>query len=291
MTLMQKPARTRKGRNTSRKIATVEKPSRIRTLIVPDIHNDVQRVDAIIASLSGRFDQICFLGDYFDDFGDRPTDVEQVAGWLRASLEEPKRIHLLGNHDVAYLFPGDHTWCTGSTPEKMRAIRAVLDDARLDRLRAAFEIDGWLVSHAGFHPSMTGGLNGPELVAMADESLRVLATGAPHPLFAAGFARGGPAPFGGVTWLDFTEEFQPIGNLHQLVGHTPLRGGVRGYHVLGDGSWVKTIVERGQQPPPRYSRRQCASCNWCLDSRLEAVAIVDGAKIELVWTAEGGKWP
>jgi hypothetical protein len=36
----------------------------------------------------------------------------------------------------------------------------------------------------------------------------------------AGEARGGFQPVGGITWLDWNEEFYPIPNVNQIVGHT-----------------------------------------------------------------------
>jgi hypothetical protein len=38
-----------------------------------------------------------------------------------------------------------------------------------------------------------------------------------------GFARGGLQTVGGITWLDWHDEFEPVPHLNQIVGHTQLK--------------------------------------------------------------------
>ena len=61
----------------------------MRTLIIPDIHHCIDKVDKIIKHESA--DQIVFLGDYFDDYGDDYQTSLITANWLAASLEQPKK--------------------------------------------------------------------------------------------------------------------------------------------------------------------------------------------------------
>ena len=94
-----------------------------RILSVGDIHNgpNLDHIDKAIAR--ERPDLTVFVGDYFDQFGDGPEHAYRTAKWLKNSLAEPDRIHLWGNHDLAYWEPV-HFRCPGYTPEKREAIRA-----------------------------------------------------------------------------------------------------------------------------------------------------------------------
>ena len=50
-------------------------------LILPDVHNRWEKVEKIIKSV--KSDKVIFLGDYFDDFGDNPQIIADVADWYR----------------------------------------------------------------------------------------------------------------------------------------------------------------------------------------------------------------
>ncbi|MDP3103820.1 MAG: hypothetical protein Q8M95_04345 [Candidatus Methanoperedens sp.] len=43
-----------------------------------------------------------------------------------------------------------------------------------------------------------------------------------NPWLDAGFARGGLQVVGGIIWLDWHDEFDPVPHLDQIVGHTQL---------------------------------------------------------------------
>ena len=259
-----------------------------RTLVIPDIHNAFARADAFIQRLAGRFDRIVFLGDYFDDFGDTPDIVLGVAKWLQHSIEQPNRIHLVGNHDLAYLRPGPFTWCSGFEPDKLRAIAPVLNRLPRDQFHAAVEIDGWLLSHAGFLPCYVSGHSAVSVAVWADCLLRQLFAGGWPSLFAAGAARGGRAPVGGITWCDWEREFLPTEGIHQIVGHTPAR----------------TVRFSALRPPEAVLYRRSfdqdamaglvLSCdghdslNVCLDTGLRCVALIDAGKLTVVADSELG---
>jgi hypothetical protein len=44
-----------------------------------------------------------------------------------------------------------------------------------------------------------------------------------NPWLDAGFARGGLQVVGGITWLDWHDEFKPVSHLNQIVGHMQLK--------------------------------------------------------------------
>ena len=252
------------------------------TLIIPDVHNDFACAEAVIGRLAGRYEWIVFLGDYFDDTGDSPETARRVAEWLKRSLEQPERVHLVGNHDLAYLCPGSFTRCSGFTPEKLRAAAPILDLLPREKLRAAITVDGWLLSHAGFHPRHASGRTAVELVEWANESWRQMAAGARPAVFAAGAARGGPAQFGGITWCDWGREFLPTAGLHQIVGHT--EGDTVRIRVLdshrGQGSQRELAIASlpGEEVAPAGN----ASVNVCLDARLTCAGLLAAGKLTFV---------
>ena len=100
-------------------------------------------------------------------------------------------------------------------------------------------------------------------------------------LFAPSAARGFGGYLGGVTWLDWSREFTAIAGWHQIVGHTPSRN-VRAVFATADldGRW-----DLNQQPVPAEicDRGKYLSMNWCVDTALRSVAIVEGSKFEVVW--------
>ena len=263
-------------------------PHPSRTLVIPDIHNDVLRAEAAISALAGRYDRIVFLGDYFDDFGDSPETIRLVAQWLKYSVEQPERTHLVGNHDLAYLVPSVFTYCSGFTPEKMRAVGPVLRSIPRDRFHAAVDVGGWLLSHAGVLPLHAGNRSAAEIAAWADTMLRQLFAGGRPALFAAGAARGGREPAGGITWCDWDEEFVPTAGLHQVVGHTPAAA-VRIAEIQPGGILTRASLSAPGQIEKTSTRDGRESCNLCIDTRLQNVLLLIGDNYSVIRLPDGNR--
>ena len=71
----------------------------MRTLIIPDIHQQIEHVDELLERESGNYDRVTFLGDYFDSYDDS-TSIIRTANWLKDKIENyPDWTSLLGNHD------------------------------------------------------------------------------------------------------------------------------------------------------------------------------------------------
>ena len=97
----------------------------MRTLIIPDLHHHTDRADHWLTTQ--RHDRVVFLGDYFDDFDDDVGDARRTALWLRDRMENTDDIFLLGNHDIAYMFPhAPELYCPGFTTAKARGIAEIL---------------------------------------------------------------------------------------------------------------------------------------------------------------------
>ena len=83
----------------------------MKTLIIPDIHQDLAGLKKIfkIEKLES-FDEIIFLGDWFDSFHEPPkvSSFKDTCLFLRDLVWENektgKMIFLVGNHDLAYIY-------------------------------------------------------------------------------------------------------------------------------------------------------------------------------------------
>lgn len=266
-----------------------------RTLVISDVHMRWTLVDEIIAALAGQFDQIVFLGDFFD----RPPaergkpvskeEAEALVAWLGRSLAQEDRRHLVGNHDLSYFAPCKETYCSGTTVETRTAIEHGLSRSELLKLRAATQAGAWLLSHAGFHTSFGARKDAESLVAVANTALHAILGGmSPFPgLFGCGWARFGDFRYGGVTWCDWDIEFKPVRGLHQVMGHTYEQGTVRGRSLRRRGR--KVFMESIEPEPGEAVIRTIGdndSCNWCIDTGLEVVAILEEDTIRFVrWRA------
>lgn len=196
------------------------------TLIIPDLHLNWERADKIIKHVGA--DKIVFLGDYFDDFGDDYQTNLKMAEWLAASLDQPNRIHLFGNHDISYAIARREYKCSGYEAGKDYAINAVLKEDNWRKLKLYTWVGDYLCSHAGVHnyynTMFSNGASIKEwLEPVAKRAMDdAFALKPVHPLLEAGKSRGGYARHGGIIWCDFYE-FKPIFGVNQIFGHTPRR--------------------------------------------------------------------
>jgi hypothetical protein len=208
----------------------------MRTLIIPDVHQKLDKLSRIINN--NTFDRLISLGDWFDDFYDTPEQTENTARYIvdLYSKYGDNFIWLLGNHDIPYLYPAtyDRHACSGNTREKLKAINSVFQGSTVigysPKLAYRLEIEGCydlLLSHAGasehhFAKPFTDELTAKDIIERCEVAERLLAMGLDDPILSAGIARGGREVVGGITWMDWRYEYEPIPTLSQIVGHTPL---------------------------------------------------------------------
>lgn len=202
----------------------------MRTLVIPDVHQQVDRLIAIYSHYHKTVDHTILLGDYFDSFTHRLEDVYAMCQWLNAAANNPAITLLLGNHDLHYLYPGFR--CSGYKMETKDAIARRLSD----EARAAIKIHAWigndiLCSHAGLTAAWLRQLPKPMTLQTwlsrieasfvrreylwSDYNLtrKMVTSVGPH--------RGGyPTDIGGLLWCDWHHEFEPIPHIRQIVGHT-----------------------------------------------------------------------
>ncbi len=191
----------------------------MRTLIIPDIHNHTENADYWLQTQ--RYERVVFLGDFFDDYGDSALEARRTALWLRHRMEAHDDVFLLGNHDAAYLFPDSpELECPGFTRAKSRAIRELLAPRHWQRFQLVHIEQGWVLSHAGFHPVWLPEPSVEKILARCEKAMQLAKKSTIDPILGAGVDRGGMQRFGGPLWMDFGN-FLPIPKINQIVGHTP----------------------------------------------------------------------
>jgi predicted MPP superfamily phosphohydrolase len=114
-------------------------------LVIPDIHCMFAEAEAIISH--EKPEQVIFLGDYFDRYDSEPTLTTKVARWLKGSLEQKNRVHLLGNHELWYATGNELMICSGNTELKFQAIRH--EKIHWDKFKLHHWMNDWLITHAG----------------------------------------------------------------------------------------------------------------------------------------------
>lgn len=259
-------------------------------LILPDIHHKIKKAARIInrhtdwqvgkslgifdelaniheksKRIFSEVDKVISLGDFQDNFGDSPEMAKNTALFTCELLEHDNFVWIQSNHDQAYAYctyRGSPYGCSGFTFEKQRVVKEVMGE-RLYQNQLAYwtgitptDPNGFLISHAGLHPSYLPYIPGGNLYSFNWEWLEKrlkeaqdkARAGIADSLLMAGRSRGGGEPFGGITWLDWSD-FEPIPGIRQITGHSPSNS-------------------------PRRILDSNYDDNWCLDTHLNHYGIL-----------------
>lgn len=199
------------------------------TLIIPDIHLAIDRAEKIIKHENCDF--MVTTCDTMDDFNDTPDQVIEAAQWLNYSVNQSNRIHLYSNHLISYI--NKNFACSGWEQWKKTIIDQYCNwENTYSKLKWFYNLDNqFLLTHAGLDirhlpPYLDGGINLKSVIdwltGQAEIATTCLRSNRNHWFYKAGFSRGGDMPVGGIVWCDFRDEFTPIPNINQCVGHRPL---------------------------------------------------------------------
>lgn len=189
-------------------------------LIIPDLHLQHQKAEEIIARYPEA--KVLFLGDYFDAYEDDVNEHRQMARWLAHSSQNPKRIHLLGNHDLYYFTGKACCQVPGNTAQKFRGSQEFLTPATWRRMQFYHWITpNFLASHAGLTRSFAHPIRAltEYLEQQASEARHACEHNLDHAWLRWG-QRGGYMEASGPLWCDWTD-FQTLPGIHQVFGHTP----------------------------------------------------------------------
>ncbi len=215
-------------------------------LLIFDPHQNIQWCKNIIAKERGRISHLLLGGDYFDTFDRALPCADAMCDYL-LELEQEFFGHvtiLLGNHDIPYVESArmlrdtgavgrPNHWCSGYNEEAARVIATRLGEKFWSQCRLFQVTNGWLATHAGVAGRHWPTTKTPAAALRKFEARcqRALAEAQEKPseLLGAGFARFGMWPVGGLTWLDFSDEFadDPRIPFPQVCGHTTSRSGAR----------------------------------------------------------------
>lgn len=200
----------------------------MKTLVIGDIHNRVDWIEPFLQSV--EHDNVIFLGDYFDDFGDTPDDATKTAEWLAKSVLTDNRIHLIGNHDQPYKYVGNLFFDNfhGFTNNKSKAINKVFNKyntniwSKIKYAHFDFKYN-YIYSHAGLTAKLFPfcPVKGPDLKKYSDiisngEQTLVDNDQACVPIFTNNI----DGSYSGITWIR-PESMEIIPTVSQVVGHTP----------------------------------------------------------------------
>jgi len=170
-------------------------------------------------------------------------------------------IFLLGNHDIPYMVgkPSYYSLVGRKNQEKVGELLFRLGT------QVAFQLDDYLLSHAGYTKDYTPeGWHFEKTQFTSIPELELLE-------FQVGFSRGGQMNTGSPVWADFTRDLKK--NYHpdfpkQIVGHTPVReidlrdevididvfSLVSDYRPIGDGALL--LYDEGELTVLPFP-------NWC----------------------------
>lgn len=254
----------------------------MKKLIVPDIHNEWRPIKAFLEKYGNDFEERYFLGDYFDDFDDNPYIVSETAKFVKDLIADPRNRLIMGNHDMPYRYPYNRTVsCPGFTIEKSLEIGKILDDTDWGKIKLAYYVDNWLISHAGIHKDLFGwpridetDITVDDILFRCEKALDKLNNNDWDRLVMAGADRGfSGQQYGGITWLDW-RNLKPFGNINQIVGHTPNLYPFVKFVTMDDCHHHEAVFKFGNPP--------CKHIDWCLDCETRAyIGILKDGKLKV----------
>ena len=215
----------------------------MKTLVCGDLHTKYHIFEKV-KSLSEDYETVVFLGDYVDEWHSAPAAsynlVQSLIEWKK--VEPKKVVLLLGNHDVSEWLGGEYM-CSGYNYSVSSFVSPLFENNK-KLFQVAYASDDILYTHAGVtkqwwksigHRKCKSAdgyakiLNKIDLLNTNDKyKAKVLAW--------AGVSRGGshtPSPM----WADKSDlENDDIGNIIQVVGHTPVE------HIIYDSNDDRTLI-------------------------------------------------
>lgn len=218
----------------------------MKILIISDIHQRVSAVQQILDAQQDNVDHIIFLGDYFDNFPNTLdiAGISEMCEWLKATADDlkDKATWLCGNHDIQYFEEayrvgntygahrvGKKYVCSGYSANKAMKIKKHFGYDKhnfFKQMQLSVTMEGFTFSHGGFHidkfnPELTLTDNVQNWNQYFKDAIEHISSPMPSRIYECGSCRGGSENIGGPLWLDFNQEFMPIDDLPQIVGHTP----------------------------------------------------------------------
>ena len=185
-------------------------------LFVGDLHGKLDIFKKITDFSDREGYTLVQIGDLVDSPKYSNNEQHQLIEYCIERKRTKGDIYLLGNHDLSYISPNHHR-CSGFNVSWQPVFNLALKE--LDQ-QPYFIVDNVLVTHAGLHPWHLTNNNESYDINEINDILTRYTNNIYHDIFSAGVVRGGSQLYGGITWLDWNFEFQPVLGIHQIVGHT-----------------------------------------------------------------------
>lgn len=194
----------------------------MKTVFVGDIHGKWEMVEKALAMDGKKI----FLGDFIDSWNRSVEDHKKCYDLYFEAHKKGEADAVFGNHELSYLIP-EHQ-CSG-WDEGRKALIVHYKDQIWDSFKPYILLDtDFLVSHGGLTEPLwdNANLTLETLPKWLDDGWKDVKS----PVHNIGHCRGGMNSWGGIFWATWGEDFHPIPELTQVVGHT------RGKTIRQDGN-------------------------------------------------------
>jgi hypothetical protein len=245
----------------------------VATIVIPDIHQNIEFPSKILKKHFDGNSSIVFLGDYFDSFN-KDLSLVETCDFLKGIIKDNLPVtFLIGNHDISYyeavsmMIASNKPYinkklkysCSGYSNNKSKKIRKNLDIQFFKDLKLYVEVDGFLLSHAGFCPyHFKPYVSMKDNLLLWEQEMNNLHEYISSPIFnrlgEIGKNRGGEFEFGSPIWLDFLNEFKVVDGISQIVGHT------------GRNKSIKEMIKGN---------------NFCIDNNQTTYSIIEDGNITI----------
>ena len=187
------------------------------SVVIGDIHGDVGKLSKFLNYR--KVEEHIILGDVTDSFSRSDEDIMLC---MRMIFSAPKTKFIVGNHDIHY-FSRPPFKCSGYRDTLNLVYKPeLIFMAHRNRIYAALERDGILLSHAGVHDELvkyddivkTANWLKGELRHWLDDRSNS------SPIFNISRSRGGYHTFGGIFWLDHRFDEGLSKKFFQVFGHS-----------------------------------------------------------------------
>mgnify|MGYP006431836359 CR=1 FL=1 len=214
------------------------------TLIIPDLHGQIEVVEKLVQFADSENMNIIFLGDLTDSF---TKSIKKQIQTMELVLSYMYKGHycLWGNHDLSYIYPAHHK-CSGWTYKKAEKYSSIYDKFKFHENFIPyyyFENHKILITHAGLTDKLIPkAFKQRPILFLQKESKREDFI-EKSSLMKVGSSSGGWAKYGGITWMRPVDYF-PLPGIRQVAGHTALR---RGINKSKKNLWIIDTIEYGNK--------------------------------------------
>jgi hypothetical protein len=262
----------------------------MRVIVIPDVHQKINRLDYILNSF--KWDRCVCCGDFLDPKGEPEATNIKTAEYVKKNLFGKSNIDvLMGNHDASYIYYKNEYLVT------QKQQWGIVDEINSLFKQEDFKLYSWadsfLITHAGLSKGLLEALSNQKASSFTKETLSKLidvnvkkAQEQDIPkqcnpvVFGVGWSRNGCQRYGGILWSDFEDEFSPLTGFNQIFGHSLRRDRNPEVLIKYDNGTIRKYNKEKFHEHTSYKSKP-NSFNYCIDTCLEHVAIVEDDKISI----------